>query len=922
MKTIVSLITSLVLIIQMLSFSMITESVRAESYSQDLLDQFQVSPGVTYKNTKLQSSSTTQVANVLDIQLNDPFTSIEVGIPSPLNKLTTVSSSAKANSSAEHHVVGAINGSFYHTSNGLPVYMIAKDNQIYNGGMIASGRDQYVNEAIAFGILSNGQAEIDHYNVNIALEHNGTTYQADGINRGRGYDEMIIYTPSHSNGYTDTNEYGTEFIVTTDQALEGLPSFGDVYNGTVQSIRNYGDNANTPIPKNGFVLSMTGKWNEQLKHVKVGDQLQVSLNIDSKWQDSKYMLTSGPMLVKDGKPYLTIDENSSRAKEKAPRSAVAIDSSKNRVFFVTVDGRQSGYSTGMNLKEFAEYVASLGADRAINLDGGGSTTMVVREHGDQYASVANKPSDGRERAVSTSLHVVSSAPNDTPKFLELHMKEQGKIVEGASVEVVYDFVMDKYYNPLSFDSSKLSLEVTNNLGKFEGMKFIAENSGTGKIIATYEGAVKELPITVVDTIDKLTVSPDSLVVASGQTEQLNLQALDSNNDKLIYDSSLVSWSVTEAIGTISNSGLFTAAESEGSGKITATLGKTSVSVPVTVNNKPLSLDSFDDVSKWTAETARSSASIAKSSESEPRQEGSASLKLSYDFSVGEEGVAAAYVTAKQPIKVASKPLKLGLWVYGDGKSHWLRGKIIDSAGKTHTIDFTTEGGLTWTGWKYVEADIPQDVQAPIEVSKVYLAEAVEDKQDSGEIYFDKLQAVYSASYNEQLFSDVPEDNWAKTEIEYLASKGIINGYPDGNFLPYNNLTRAHAAVLLDRALNLDTSNITNPNFKDVSTDHQYYKTIAAVANAGIVKGKEDGTFDPEGTLTRGQMAAILQRAYDLAGQAAADFKDVPADHWAYKEISALAANGVTTGYEDQTFKPNNYVTRAQFSAFLYRILTK
>ncbi|MDX8363798.1 S-layer homology domain-containing protein [Cytobacillus sp. IB215665] len=922
MRKIVTSITVLVLILQMFSFSLVAQKASAESYSQNLLDQFQVSPGVTYKNMKLQSSSTTQVANVLDIQLSDPFTSIEVGIPSPLDKLTTVSSSAKANSSNEHQVVGAINGSFYHTSNGLPAYLIAKDNQIYNGGTIASGRENYVNEAIAFGILSNGQASIDHYEVNISLAHNGSTYQLNGINRGRDYEELIVYTPSHSNGYTNTNEYGTEFVVTTDQPLEGLPSFGDVYNGTVQSIRQYGDKTNTAIPKNGFVLSMTGKWNERLQHVKVGDQLQVSLGIDSQWQNAKYMLTSGPMLVKDGKPYLTIDENSSRAKEKAPRSAVAIDSSKNRVFFVTVDGRQSGYSTGMNLKEFAEYVASLGADRAINLDGGGSTTMVAREHGDQYASVANKPSDGRERAVSTSLHVVSSAPNDVPATIELHMKEQGKVVEGASVEVVFDYVIDKYYNPLSYDSTKLSLQVTNNLGRFEGMKFIAEKSGTGKIIATYEGAVKELPITVVDTIDKLTISPDSLVVASGQTQQMNLQASDSNGDKLIYNSSLVSWSVTEGIGTISNSGLFTAADAEGSGKITATLGKTSVSVPVTVNNKPLSLDSFDDVSKWVAESARASASIAKSSESEPRHEGSASLKLTYDFSVGEEGVAAAYVTAKQPIKVSSKPLKLGLWVYGDGNNHWLRGKINDSTGKTHTIDFTSEGGLTWTGWKYVEADIPQDITAPIEVSKVYVAEGVKEKQGTGEIYFDKLQAVFSESYNEQLFSDVPEDSWAVTEIEYLASKKVINGYPDGSFLPYSNLTRAHAAVLLDRALNLDTSNITNPNFKDVPTDHQYYKTIAAVANAGIVKGKEDGSFDPEGTLTRAQMAAILQRAYDLVGQAGTDFKDVPVNHWAYKEISALAANGVTTGYEDQTFKPNNYVNRAQFSAFLYRIFTK
>ncbi|MFP3339096.1 phosphodiester glycosidase family protein, partial [Micrococcus sp. SIMBA_131] len=87
-----------------------------------------------------------------------------------------------------------------------------------------------------------------------------------------------------------------------------------------------------------------------------------------------------------------------------------MDSTGNRVFFVTVDGRQPGYSTGMNLKEFANYLVGLGANYALNLDGGGSTTMVTRKVGDELASLTNSPSDGFERSVSAILQAVSTAP--------------------------------------------------------------------------------------------------------------------------------------------------------------------------------------------------------------------------------------------------------------------------------------------------------------------------------------------------------------------------------------------------------------------------------------------------------------------------------------------------------------------------------
>ena len=130
------------------------------------------------------------------------------------------------------------------------------------------------------------------------------------------------------------------------------------------------------------------------------------------------------------------------------------------------------------------------------------------------------------------------------------------------------------------------------------------------------------------------------------------------------------------------------------------------------------------------------------------------------------------------------------------------------------------------------------------------------------------------------FSDITSTNSYITEINFLTTNGYITGYGDGTFGPDNNLSREHAAVLISRAKKLDLNNVTNPNFTDVPTTHPYYREIAAVANSGIVSGKGDGTYAPDGELTRAQMAKILVNAYDLTETDTTKFIDVSADHWA------------------------------------------
>ncbi|MGD6842991.1 S-layer homology domain-containing protein [Bacillus infantis] len=764
MRKRLSAVAALVLLSQTLVLGLDRSEAEAAT---SINKQLQVSPGVNYKNIKLTNSSVTQTVNLLELNLADSYTSIEVGIPNPITKTATTTNAANANSSAGHRVVGAVNAGFFDMTSKMPLYLLSKDNRIINGGIISEKSDKFVSEPIAFGVLANGNAEIDAFNFDIRASYNGQSYPLSGINRMRDSNEAIIYTSSHEDGYTNTNSYGVEYIITADKAVEPV-KFGDVLSGKVTAVRKYGDKTKTAIPKNGFVLSLNGNlWLERYSALAIGDTIQVKLGIDAKWQDSKYMLASGPMLVKDGKVHLTMDPNSSRARERAPRTAVAIDKTKKKVFLVTVDGRQPGYSTGMNMTEFAQYIASLGADRAINLDGGGSTAMSIRNYGSNTVSLVSRPSDGRERLISTTLQAVSTAPLGEPAVLRITQKTPGKVMVGSSVDFTANYVLDQYYNPITFDPSKLSFSVSNSIGTMNGSRFTASQKGDGKVIGKYGNAVRELPVTVVDTIDSFSVSPSSLSLSAGESKKMTTSGKDSSGQPVIYNPSQVKWSVSGNIGTISADGTFKAGTQTASGKITATIGKTTKSISVSVKGSS---------------------------------------------------------TAPAP-----------------------------APGK---------------------------------------------------------------------FSDVNTQYWAYKEISYLADNGIISGYPNGEFKPGDQLTRSHAAILLARALKLNTANVTDPGFKDVPKSHVYYSIIAAVENAGIMGGKEGGLFDPEGKLTRAQMAAILQNAYKLQGMPANDFTDVKPDYWAYKAIGSLAFNEITTGYPDNTFKPGNTVTRAQYSAFLYRILTK
>ncbi|MEK5039874.1 S-layer homology domain-containing protein [Sporosarcina sp. FSL K6-3457] len=167
--------------------------------------------------------------------------------------------------------------------------------------------------------------------------------------------------------------------------------------------------------------------------------------------------------------------------------------------------------------------------------------------------------------------------------------------------------------------------------------------------------------------------------------------------------------------------------------------------------------------------------------------------------------------------------------------------------------------------------------------------------------------------------DIPSHHFYEAVMD-LSSRGIIGGYPDGTFKPSQNISRQHAATFLALSLGLDTVNVKDPGFKDVNKKNPYYGAIAALVEAGIISGYADNTFKPNDNLTRTQMAKILVLGFNFKSQGAQSnpFSDITNSKWNKSYIQVLYANKITTGTTPTTFSPNAFVTRGQLASFIFR----
>ena len=163
-------------------------------------------------------------------------------------------------------------------------------------------------------------------------------------------------------------------------------------------------------------------------------------------------------------------------------------------------------------------------------------------------------------------------------------------------------------------------------------------------------------------------------------------------------------------------------------------------------------------------------------------------------------------------------------------------------------------------------------------------------------------------------------SWAKESVEALAAKEIITGNPDGSFAPQGNVTRAQAAKMFTVALDLSTEG--TENFTDVKDGQWFQGAVVAVVNAGIVNGMSATEFAPNANLTRAQAAKMIVEAYGLEGEAdLSKFTDAKtvAGKWSEAYLSTAVAAGVINGKGDK-LAANDSISRQEFAVMLTRAI--
>ena len=153
-------------------------------------------------------------------------------------------------------------------------------------------------------------------------------------------------------------------------------------------------------------------------------------------------------------------------------------------------------------------------------------------------------------------------------------------------------------------------------------------------------------------------------------------------------------------------------------------------------------------------------------------------------------------------------------------------------------------------------------------------------------------------------------HWAESMIDTWSERGVINGYEDGTFMPDANITRAEFTKVVASAGGFTT--YSELSFNDVAGDEWFAQYLRGCVAAGVVSGYDDGTFRPDAYITREEAVVMIDRAYDIGVTGSLPFTDADSiSDWAVSAVASCVGAGIINGYEDGSFMPAAYVTRAE-----------
>ena len=957
MKRILPRALSLLLVLSLLAALTVSPALASEAMGDDLTAADTLLNRETQLSTNVfwsEASSDYRTENLITYTPNDSVTPI-VTYGGALTDRSSVSNTAQALEEQGWRVVAGINGDFYNVNNGLPIGIVVTQGRLRSSdggyhaiGFRSDGTAILGKPAITMSVRYTAQDGTGEPLYNEAGEPlydelgnpltNGTGQTAEktlwpaAFNKARTESGVFVYTYDFNAAHTTGSTQPGVDVVCTIQ--EGDLTLGGTTFLQVERIAET-EKEPTPLGPTHVVLSANAKAGEEtlntLRSIPVGTVLALTLTpADPGWNDVQYAAGALYSLVENGAVAAGLPTGT------APRTAVGQRYDGSLVFY-TIDGRKSGHSIGATMDQVARRMIELGCTTALGLDGGGSTTMAVTKPTETAAERINQPSDRVERSVSNQIFLVASS-QPTGQLSHFHVSADNAYVLAGSSAEISAAAVDTNFIPMN-----QRYDLTASAGTLTGNTLVTPLEG-GDITVTAEGGGGR-GSTVVHAV----AAPDGVAVrdsqnaiittlnaAPGTSVQLHGSAAYKHLP-LKADPAAFTWALEGEIGTIDETGLFTAA-ALGTGKITVSAGTQSASIDVTVSTQHLeTLEDFEgETTIFRGSGERANFSLNR--DGNYVRYGKASGKLEYDLT---EGSAQWHATA-QPAVLPASCTGLNLWVDSNGSGNTL--SLLYSAGgeEVQTLPLTT---LDVSGWKQVSVNNL--------MPGITLRGLAVDGEGKGVIYLDQVVATFDGVVDNDapvITAELDPESWTITGSIADGVDGILPAdrisissggeYETGTgrftvTLPVPEEGQGLSRVTIkakDYSGNIGRTSVELPasggerRFADTA-DYWGADYCDFLYNRGISGGYEDGTFRPDDLLTRLDFSVMLYNAlkldpakYEGVTLPFADLEKLP--ERTLPAVRALYAEGVVTGTQGKDgklyFNPAGNLTRAQAAAMIGR----
>lgn len=701
---------------------------------------------LTYKYSVPRSGKTaTGLASVIQVDLQNPYVKLDVmtGKGGKFTTLQTVSGMAK-----ETDAVAGVNGDYFNTAaEGAPM-----GAQVSNGVLMSSPSE--LKGMYAFGVTKDRKPVIDQY------DFSGTVKSSDGQSLDLAGINLVSYSPEPNGGYSHVNA----MYIYTDawgnaerpKNSATIPSEALVENGVVTKV-SLNKALEGTVPAGAYILRAHGTAAAYMKeHLTVGAQVQTDYSLVSRTTGQKLdpaslevMIGGHTILVDNGKA-ASFSRNVDSIGGYRARTALGYSQSGRYAYIVTVQDNDG--SSGMSLTELQGFMTSMGIWKGINLDGGGSTTMVSRPLGEEQAQLTFTTEYGgqTQRSVVNGLGVYTTAPEGKLKGFAVSGKTQLLIGETAGYSVKG---YDTYYNPIAAANINPSWKSSNSNVVWNGNTLTAKKAGKATLTATSGGVNSTLQVEVLgaDSLSSLNLGTASAPLKAGTVVPLSATAALKSGSTVSIDPSALDWEFVGFKGSIKDGALTVTSVNSGAKAGYAIASYEGFKTMLTLADvQETDWENFENVTYGLSFTGSPSAVTGKAQikSGTGTHSGSKVLRLDYDTTAGT-GNKYAYINlnGSSGKTLASGASALSLDVLGDNSFNWLRAEVVGADGKTVYVDLAKS--LNFTGWKTLSVNLNQygTIAYPAKVKRIYvvnLAEGQDERSASGFVEIDNIKTTSPA----------------------------------------------------------------------------------------------------------------------------------------------------------------------------------